>query len=257
MNFKVLITLCFLLTAALTASAAADGGSVRGVVTDPFGAYVAATKITLKPKTRARRSTRTTISGKKGEFVFSGVPPGIYEVSATHAGGMSSRIDDFRVAADAPNKLDIRIEYGGDCPTAAKKPELTDREKASIVNKTLADALLKNKIALIDSLLKPGTPVVVSTENIEREWIRPVKKIEFQLLGKDEIRKLADARGEFLYLSFDELKTKGGCVTAAVSNLWAAPFKSANPPTTGGGNIYVYRRKLGKWKAKTVGRWSF
>jgi TonB dependent receptor/Carboxypeptidase regulatory-like domain/TonB-dependent Receptor Plug Domain len=70
---------------------AADGGSVRGVVSDPKNQPIANADVKLKSKTSEWVQTATT--GKRGEFTFLTVPVGDYVLSVGKA--------DFAAAAQA------------------------------------------------------------------------------------------------------------------------------------------------------------
>ncbi len=61
----------------------AGDASVRGTVKDASGAVIPGAKVTL---TDANNATRTVSSGRDGNYVFHGIAPGTYSVSATFAG---------------------------------------------------------------------------------------------------------------------------------------------------------------------------
>jgi Carboxypeptidase regulatory-like domain len=73
-----------LLLAAPLAGAQSTGGKIRGTISDPSGAIVAAANVTLINE--ATHVERAAQSGANGEYVFIEVPVGTYEIDATQAG---------------------------------------------------------------------------------------------------------------------------------------------------------------------------
>src|SRR3974390_1573203 len=72
-----------LMVAALAARAQSPTGSVHGTVTDPTGAVIPSSTITL---TAADGATRTATSGAAGEYTIDQVAPGSYTATATADG---------------------------------------------------------------------------------------------------------------------------------------------------------------------------
>ena len=70
----------------LTASAllAQSSGNIIGHVSDPTGAAIPGVTITLT--NTGTNTARTTVSTSAGDYTFPDVPPGVYDVEATHPG---------------------------------------------------------------------------------------------------------------------------------------------------------------------------
>src|SRR5580693_9613181 len=79
-----LFSLALVMFAAPLAGAQSTGGRIRGTVSDPSGASVAAATVTLINE--ATHSTRDVQSGANGEYIFIEVPVGSYEIDVTQAG---------------------------------------------------------------------------------------------------------------------------------------------------------------------------
>src|SRR3984893_11172228 len=77
------LALAMLLTAPF-AGAQSTGGRIRGTVSDPSGASIAAATVTLINE--ATHATRDVQSGASGEYIFIEVPVGTYEIDVTQAG---------------------------------------------------------------------------------------------------------------------------------------------------------------------------
>ena len=63
-----------------------DVGSIRGTILDRDGAMVTGARIALTQNVPGRSSTRDAISDEDGTFLFSGVPPGDFNLTVTAAG---------------------------------------------------------------------------------------------------------------------------------------------------------------------------
>jgi len=73
-----------MLFAAPFGKAQSTGGRIRGTVSDPSGASIAAATVTLINE--ATHATRDVQSGANGEYIFIEVPVGSYEIDVTQAG---------------------------------------------------------------------------------------------------------------------------------------------------------------------------
>ena len=83
-----------------------NSGSVRGAVTDPSGANVAAATVALTNS--LARVTRTAATDPSGEFRFIGVPFGTYQLSIKAAGFQETR-RAVTVASSVPMNLSIVV----------------------------------------------------------------------------------------------------------------------------------------------------
>ena len=79
--------------------------------------------------------------------------------------------------------------------------------------------------------------------------------MRLQFLTPDEIQRKADNEGDFLFLSIPEIKIRSQCIAVALSNTWAQGKNSQVEYMSGGGLIYEYRKKSGKWVGKFVTGW--
>lgn len=252
-----ILSLCAILLLSFNAAAQKASVNLSGTVSKFYGEVVPNARITIKLKSKKPKFTKTVLSNSAGAYRFTNIPSGIYEIFVTDANGLTYENPNFDASKN--QSLNIKIEYGGDCLNSGSQLiELNEKNQAEIITLILKDVLSKNKIAEYDLLMRQKDVVVLSNENINAEWLKPLKKIKFNLLSKAEIRKKAEDNGAFLYLSFKEFKAKGNCVVAAISNLWAIPFNSKNAPLNGGGNVYIFKRnKSGKLSVKAISRWRF
>lgn len=231
-------------------------GSISGTITDDAGAVIPGAKVTAKLESENNQFVRTVVSNADGEYSFSDIPTGIYEITVDLIYGMSYRNKNLSVSAEQPTKLEIKLEYGGDCEsTSGKTIELSETDKAEIVNQILEDSLGVNKIADYGLLTTQKGAIILSTENIKSELVKPLKNISLKLMSESEISEKANKEGDFLYLSFDKFKVKGECVIVTISNTWAVAIDSGKGYLSGGGSIYLYRKESGKLVGKSIGGW--
>lgn len=101
-------------------------GDIRGVVVDPAGAPMANVAITVEQT--ATRMRRELTTGEDGRFVVPGVPPGVYEVSATLDGFAVRRQEDLAVrpGRTATIRLELDKARAPDTVTIGTTPRVID-----------------------------------------------------------------------------------------------------------------------------------
>src|SRR2546427_8344678 len=84
--------------------------SVHGNVTDPEGKAVVGATVTLKNS--GRNFLRTQTSNDSGSYLFTSVPPGLYQIEAEVPGFKKLTIGGVRALVDAPTLVDLQLEIG-------------------------------------------------------------------------------------------------------------------------------------------------
>src|SRR5215472_1347118 len=92
----------------LAVVAAQSTGTIRGVITDSSGAVLPGVTVTISGAGTAERSV---ITNEKGEFVFVGIAPGEYQVTAALAGFSTVSIV-ANVAVDRISNLSLSLHVG-------------------------------------------------------------------------------------------------------------------------------------------------
>ena len=98
-------------------------GTIRGVVRDSSGAVLPGVTITIS---HAGAKDRTAVTNAKGEFVFVGLAPGVYEVNAELTGFSTTRIAAV-VSAGGTSNIAIELRVGSVAETitvAAEAPAI-------------------------------------------------------------------------------------------------------------------------------------
>ena len=100
----------FVLMLASTATGQSNYGAVRGTITDAVGATLPNATVALTSETT--KIVRTTVANGSGEYAFSAVDPGKYNVSASMAGFKLA--ENAGVIVDSGNTipLDLKLQIG-------------------------------------------------------------------------------------------------------------------------------------------------
>lgn len=84
--------------------------SVQGVITDPTGSVVPAATVTLT-NNETQREQKTQTSGE-GFYVFSGLPPGTYTITAEKTGFQKQSLSDVQIAAEEVQGRNLSLSTG-------------------------------------------------------------------------------------------------------------------------------------------------
>jgi hypothetical protein len=85
-------------------------GDITGRVSDPSGAAVPASAITLTNVNT--NAVRTTTTSDSGDYTFPSVPPGVYKVKMEHPGFKTSNSANVEVQVQQSVRLDVTLEVG-------------------------------------------------------------------------------------------------------------------------------------------------
>ncbi len=105
-----LMILGLLLSALPAAAQTATTGQVAGTVTDPTGALVAGAKITLKGQAG---QLRETTSNDQGVYLFTLVPPGIYEMETSATGFATQALRKLQVNITETAQVNFELKVAG------------------------------------------------------------------------------------------------------------------------------------------------
>ncbi len=108
--FSLVSIVLVLLFAAPYAGAQSTGGRIRGTISDPSGASVAAATVTLINE--ATHSTRDVQSGASGEYIFIEVPVGSYEIDVKQAGFKKYVRKGIALDLNQVISVDITLQLG-------------------------------------------------------------------------------------------------------------------------------------------------
>lgn len=230
-------------------------GSLSGTVTDVRGFLIPRATIQATPRDALSVDARGVFETKtddQGKFTLKNLPAGVYRV---RAGLEGSGVEVEKIVSVPKGKsVEIAIELGHACAQLSEaRGFVSDKDKAQVLRLTLTQAV-SSKLALLDQKQRDNG-VILSTENIKPEWVKDVPGIKISLMAQKQIRRKAEREGDFLFLSFPEIRARGQCIAVTVANTWAVGKHSRTVYLSGGGYTYEYRKQSGKWVGKLVNGW--
>jgi carboxypeptidase family protein len=159
---RFLSLLPILIAIAVAVAAQAPTASIRGIVSDPSKAIISGAKVTAVNK--ATGATRNAETNSAGEFQFSALPPGEYEIKITMQ-GFKSGLRPLTLQVGENITLDFDLEVGQASETIVVTSETpaintTDYKIDGVVNRKQIDSLpLNGRNFLQLALLEPGVGV--------------------------------------------------------------------------------------------------
>ncbi len=167
-SFSHLLSLLIVLMAmAVTALGQTATGSIRGIVSDPSKAIISGAKVNATNK--ATGATRNANTNSAGEYQFSALSPGEYEIKVTMQ-GFKSELRPLTLQVGENLTVDFDLEVGQTTETVVVTGETpaintTDYKIDGVVNRKQIDGLpLNGRNFLQLALLEPGVSVA-STDN--------------------------------------------------------------------------------------------
>jgi hypothetical protein len=101
----------FILAMSSAASLSAQtSGSISGHVADPTGAVIPDTNVTLTNV--GTGAVRTTVTTGAGDYLFPDVPPGVYNIQATHQGFKATQSENVQVQVQQSLRQDFTMAVG-------------------------------------------------------------------------------------------------------------------------------------------------
>jgi hypothetical protein len=158
-RWLLLLSLAFLLT--VTVFASDPTGTITGTVTDPTGAVVPKTRITVVNE--ATNAVRNAETNGDGDYTVALLPPGRYRVTAESTGFRKSIFSDVTVDVDQTARVDFALVVGAateevkvnDTPPAIQTDTST---LGQVVNNRLVQELPLNERNFLNfALLVPGS----------------------------------------------------------------------------------------------------
>jgi len=144
------------------ASAAQQGGSATGTVSDPLGGRVASASVTLL---RDGQSAGQATTDEAGEFTIPGVAEGRYQVKAEASGFEPSTTDPIFVAGSGRTSIDVVLSVGPLAEAivvsaaATELPASRTGAPITVIGSQILEAL--NKPDVLEALrLVPGAQIV-------------------------------------------------------------------------------------------------
>lgn len=127
---------------------ATNTGTVVGTVSDQSGAVVPGANITLTDT--STHTARATVSNGTGQYVFTNVPPGTYDIGVVKPGFESARIQAQTVAVGTQSTVNVKMKVGNESQTVEI---VAEGAQLQTLNATVGGAIAPEAIQALPSLL--------------------------------------------------------------------------------------------------------
>jgi hypothetical protein len=185
-SFNPILSLLIVVIAiAVSALAQTATGSIRGIVSDPSKAIISGAKVTVTNKDTG--ATRVTQTNSVGEFQFSLLQPGDYEIKVAMQ-GFKSHVAPITLQVGESITSDFTMEVGGANETVVVMGETpvintSDFKIDGVVNRKQIDNLpLNGRNFLQLALLEPG----VSVESVDNPGTSPNNFFRVSIAGASQ-----------------------------------------------------------------------
>ena len=144
---RLLCLLTLLFCSATAAKAQAGRGGISGLVSDPSGAAVAATKVTAQ--NRATGVAQSTVTTAAGLYSFISLAPGTYDVTAVQKGFETFVQNAVAVNVDQVSTVNIALRVGSvsEVVTVTSSTDLMDTSNSTVGQ--LIDAATIDRVPLL------------------------------------------------------------------------------------------------------------
>ncbi|PYT03871.1 MAG: hypothetical protein DMF60_17060, partial [Acidobacteria bacterium] len=125
LRIPICLALMLVTTVSVLGQSPARSFEISGILVDPNGAVIADAKVDLRRK--AQRASQSNTTNQKGEFRFSRVAMGAYEIEARRE-GFKTTITEIEIGAKSPGPVEIVL------PIADVREEIAIGERPNQVN---------------------------------------------------------------------------------------------------------------------------
>ena len=119
---------------------AQTSGEISGMVTDPSGAAVAGSTVTITNK--ATGATRKVTTNSDGLYSFPSLLPGVYELKVEQSGFKTAQLDNIRLEVQQTARLDVTMEVG----QVGEMLNITSTSALLNTENTTVGTVIENKI---------------------------------------------------------------------------------------------------------------
>src|SRR5262245_19195458 len=153
-----IISLCF--CSAIVCGQVVATGRILGTVSDPTGALLPGVKVIVTEVGTGQ--TRSAVTNKQGEYLFTVLPVGSYRLDAEYTGFTKKVIRSIELRVDQTVSLNVNLEVGEVTNTVEVTDEPRQLEahlptlKTEIDRKRVAELPLEGRNILKLTLLVPG-----------------------------------------------------------------------------------------------------
>ena len=226
-----------------------EKGSVRGSVSDSFGAMVPGAEVKLVRLHQGKEeSIGQTITDGEGNYDFPNVPLGIYEMRVKWQGVNRKFRRRVELTSSQPVRADLVISFEPcfDDETKGKASPITDGDRAEIVRE-LFDQFFEKRSSTLKFILVP--------HNFNPAWLSASQKAQVSIMTREEVQAITEKKDSMGYYSISPLKQRGGCVEVSMWENWTVKGQLEDANMAGGGTIFEFRKVAGRWVGEALSSW--
>jgi hypothetical protein len=140
--------------------------SLNGFVTDPTGAAIPGVQVTIR-ETRTG-FTRSQTTNSQGQYIFTGIPAGVYDITAEHTGFQTATRANQSLTQQLDMRADFELQVGNTQQSieVAATPPLLQTENASlavtIASRQLVELPALGRSYISTLILSPGVTPILS-----------------------------------------------------------------------------------------------
>ena len=146
--------------------------TISGAVTDPSGAIVPKVEIVIE--STERKFTRQVTTDSLGEYVFTALPPGRYQLTATAPGFREEKFSDVLLSSGQASTLNVKINVlaAAEQVTVSEAPPLLQTTNATVGNvvaaKQMSELPLLGRNYTKAMLIVPGVSAIDAPDTYNR-----------------------------------------------------------------------------------------
>jgi hypothetical protein len=122
-------------------------GTITGTVTDPSGAVIPASTVTVVDPATKRKFT--AVSNKDGQYVLTDIPPGSYNVTAAKGGFSTDEIAGLTVSVGTQTTANFRMAVGSESTTVEVQASNADLQTLNASTSETVDPIMVDSLPAI------------------------------------------------------------------------------------------------------------
>lgn len=245
-----IVTVCIVATV-LTVGAQSHKGSLRGLVTDAYGAVIPGAEVRLEQASPNVVSPiiHKTNTDNEGRYAFSDLAAGRYKlhVKVSWFNRETSKIVELTENQLAPLNVAVSLEPCSDEMDSSVREKLSEADRAEIA-RILIDGLIDSH----RTELSVGEKIILIPENLSRNWMTAEQMNRVSILTRDTIQEITEKSGELTYYSLTSPAQYGSCVSISVIIHVTVKGQIEDANMAGGSDNYEFRKVNGKWASLLV-----
>jgi hypothetical protein len=184
-------------------------GTILGTISDQRGGVLAAAKVTLKD--RGTATERTGTSNQSGDYSFSNVGPGSYDLAIELTGFQSAHIENFTLQASETKRVDASLTVGSETQSIlvqATSGAVLNTDVSSIAQTKTSQELIDLPVAITSRAQGSTSPMSTLTT---QPGVQTDSSGNISVMGSTP---------HMFEMTIDGISTMGGMVAGPITELF-------------------------------------